>query len=863
MFLSAFVPAQATMGAWRLINPTEYTATPASDLHGVYMLSGSIGSKQNPPPLGWAVGDNGLIFAWDGFSWTQQASATDCQLNAVNFGGPLNPLTGTSSTSGWIVGGSISAGAGAACSAAMNAVALYFSGGVPASYPVPNTKNPGTKAEMRDVSVVKIASSLGDTVDAWAVGAENNGANGEFWHWSGVPGNGGGWTDYETITNPTIESVYMTACSGSPCTAYDGIAVGDGGGTTNIYRFSSGVWTGVPTPDSTVNLFSVAMSSPTEGWAVGKTTGGACAIFRDHLGSWTGPYSPGGCSSAPLRSIVLLSSSEGWAVGDAGPNGATVLHGTSLDSSANWTPIPATRLTTQLGLNSVTFAVQGGAGGNLWAVGKSGVAAFCFSNCSSLSDSIWSTTTAPQNQYSGSPVALNSVFMDSGSDGWAVGDVDSVGGILTPTVLRWDGGTFSWIRAPSVSPNPVAPMYSVFMSGGSNAWAVGGTGAGPSTMYYDGNSWTGRTVGCAGYCSPFQLRSVYMVSGSQSWAVGGNPPSPHIGVIMQSTTTGGGFGATATALAIAGTDLYSVYFDPTSGGQSGWVAGGNGGGSPPILAHTANGGTDAWAASILSTSGDWMSNTGQPLTGVILKTLFFQDSTHGWAAGFDTSSTLQSVILVWNGVSWTLSPVLGIPVGHILDIRSIFVDSSTDGWAVGVDTTNHTPVTIFYNGGTWTLVTLSPPIPAPGSSSPLNGLYVSSSTNGLAVGSNIGGSINSLGLILHLDPPGGSSSGGTTTAATATTSIVTSTSAVTTSSATSSTSSASSSATSMPVTTSSSTAASAATTMSTPATTSTASSSSVTTPLALPAIPGFPWESITAGIILGMAVLAILRRRRE
>jgi hypothetical protein len=31
----------------------------------------------------------------------------------------------------------------------------------------------------------------------------------------------------------------------------------------------------------------------------------------------------------------------------------------------------------------------------------------------------------------------------------------------------------------------------------------------------------------------------------------------------------------------------------------------------------------------------------------------------------------------------------------------------------------------------------------------------------------------------------------------------------------------------------------------------------------LPAIPGFPWEAIIAGLILGIAALAIARRRRN
>jgi MYXO-CTERM domain-containing protein len=40
------------------------------------------------------------------------------------------------------------------------------------------------------------------------------------------------------------------------------------------------------------------------------------------------------------------------------------------------------------------------------------------------------------------------------------------------------------------------------------------------------------------------------------------------------------------------------------------------------------------------------------------------------------------------------------------------------------------------------------------------------------------------------------------------------------------------------------------------------STQSVSTQMALPPIPGFPWESILAGILLGIFALAFLRRRR-
>jgi hypothetical protein len=48
-----------------------------------------------------------------------------------------------------------------------------------------------------------------------------------------------------------------------------------------------------------------------------------------------------------------------------------------------------------------------------------------------------------------------------------------------------------------------------------------------------------------------------------------------------------------------------------------------------------------------------------------------------------------------------------------------------------------------------------------------------------------------------------------------------------------------------------------------PPTTSSLSSSTFAPPQQLPAIPGFPWESIIIGVIVGLTILGIARRRRR
>ncbi len=825
--LASVMPAQSVgpSGAWRLISPTEYTPNPASDMHGIFLTSGGTSGKGSGS--GWAVSDNGFIFYWDGFSWNQAASSTDCQLDAVNFGGPLNPLSSVTSSSGWVVGGAVNPGAGATCSGAGNAVALYYNGIGWSSYPVPKS---GGSAELLGVSLVKSASSPSDSVNAFAVGID--GAGGGFWSWSGVPGSGGAWSELGT-TAAHVNSVYMTHCSGSPCSGDDGIAVGDSG---TIFRFVGGVWTARASP-VVVNLNGVAMSSPTNGWAVGD---GGTIVRTTDGNTWTGPVSPG-TTTNNLRSIVLLSSSEAWVVGDADSTGATVLHGTSLDSTPTWTRISVNQVATPLGLNSVTFATSGG---NIWSVGKAGVAAFCLNNCGSTSGAIWSTTTSPNT------IELDSVYMVSDSDGWAVGIADPSDPISgKPTVLRWDGGSFSWTRAPFVAPliNPTS-LHGVYLSGGSSGWAVGGTPTpAPSTLWWDGNQWNGRAVGSPCACT---LNSVYMVSDSNSWAVG------TAGTIMHSTSTGGSFMIAPSS--VLGATYKSVYFDPSSGGMSGWAAGTDG--ANALIVHTTNGGADAWPT------------IGIPaLPGVTLNSLFFQDSTHGWAAG--TSST----ILYWNGISWTSVAIVGAI--NPITINGIAVTGgppATDGWAVGVDSVTGLPITIHYDGTSWTVTALTPAIPNQGE---LKSVSLRSSTNGLAVGTGVTGRPDTLSFILHLDPPGsttgggGGGGGGSTTTTSTTTVPSTSSSSSSTSASSTSSSSASASITSTSSavvstqTSSSATSQSASSSVGTSSsggtvTVTTTPSSSATTPLVAPAIPGFPWESIAVGIVLGLSVLFVLRRRR-
>jgi len=824
-----FQPVAAPTGEWRLLNPTEYTATPASNLNGLFMING--GTSGLNSGNGWAVGDNGLIFFWNGFSWMKANSPTPCRLDDVNFGGPLNPVqNGVQSSSGWAVGGQVAAGP---CLSS-DAVSLYWNGISWQSYPVPNL---GMPAEMKSVFLARSATSTTDNVIAVGAGFDSSG--GEIWIWNGIPGSGGGWTEQLGAPFPTannLNSVYMTQQYLSTCTGsgIQGVAVGDAG---TILTFC-GTWSLVTPAPTASNLNGVAMSSPTRGWAVGDS----CTILSTNNGLLWSPYTlstPCFDPTVNLRSIVLLSSSEGWAVGSSDASGhPTVLHGTSLDSTPLWAQIPVnlvtpTGLPSGVGLNSVKFATSGG---NIWAVGASGVAAFCQSNCSSQNSAVWSTTTSP---LTGNTAAqLNAVFMDSDDDGWAVGS-DIAGG---PYLMRWNG--YAWTRALSVSAPPL-PLYGVYMQGGSNAWAVGGgtPGVGPaSTLYFNGNSWQ-QVVPDACTC---QLRSVFMVSGSEAWAVGTG------GKIMHSVTTGGTFSGYANTGAPAA-DLYTVFFDSSTSGWAGGISGGT-----PVIIHTilTNNPPDNWAAGIFFNPG------GLP-NGYTIRSLFFQDATHGWAAA-SSNLLLPTQILYWNGISWTLvSPTVTNPNDDLFAISVTGGTPATEGWAVGQDSVTKFPITLHYDGNSWSEKSLSPTIPVTGS---LLGLYLRSSTNGLAVGTLVNANANTLALVLHLDPPGatgggggGGGGGGTTVITTVATTQTSSTSTQQTSSAGTTTSETSQQTTQVVTTIQ------VVTTTSQEMSTSTAvveTTSLSQNTLTLPAVPGFPVESIIAGIAIGLTALFVIRNRR-
>jgi photosystem II stability/assembly factor-like uncharacterized protein len=838
LLITSLIPAQGatSYGRWRDISPTQYLSSdPTATLRGLYVRnggSGAIGAGD-----GWAVGGDTaipLIAHYDGFSWEIRASPAAVVYNSVHFcTSPGAPGVGLCSpngdgSDGWVVGGPNGAPPGAA--------ALYWDGA--ALTPVTT----GLTASVILNSVFMACHSPqwgtgcpGSLAAGLTFAVGTDGGAGVIYQFNGNPKSGGGWTlQFTSALATTYNSVYMYIDQAGNLA---GFAAGDAG---VVARLNGGTWTeSVIAAGVTFYGVFVDQGNPADAWAVGSSGN----VWHFTSGIWTGGVSPA-ASGNDLLSIFLTSTSEGWVVGAHG----TILHSTSLGSSNVWLALTQP-LQTAVGTGINLLGVSFPSGGNGWAVGTQGIILHTEnSNCGSAVPSpCWGGSTSITEVTPGQQ--LNSVFMVGTNDAWAAGSWDTTSGI--PSLIHWDGN--KWHRA-SIAPHntPTPDVFGIYMLGSGEGWAVGGGPAGgdtiPEAMKWDGNIWTGQPIAASGTSIP---KSVYMISGGtggDGWAVG------TAGVIWRYQSGSWGTIASPTA-----NNLNAVVISNAgSNTNAGWAVGDAG----TALKLSITGGVPTW--NVVGVPGITTQN---------LYSVYFKDSNHGWIVG--DGATIVST--TDGGNSWSGGPgqVIGTPAGTVL--RSVFIDTygtgsgNGDGWAVGYDGAGNS-VFAHWDGASWTSIPVAPAL-APGLG--LYSVYLTSPTDGFAVGAGISGT-TSLSGIFHLDPPDAPTQIVTTIQYTTVTTTSTSSSSAsssstsTISSTTSSASTSSTGTTSTQVSTSSSatsqsTSSSAtATSISTVTVTasSSSSSSSATTPLIVPAVPGFPWESIAAGIILGLSVLFILRRRR-
>jgi len=413
---------------------------------------------------------------------------------------------------------------------------------------------------------------------------------------------------------------------------------------------------------------------------------------------------------------------------------------------------------------------------------------------------------------------LYAVFMRSASEGWAVGAVG--------TITKWDG-----TRWNAISQAASSTLNSVWMSSSTDGWIVG---AGGRIIRFNGVYWNLYQTLPSGVA----LNSVHGSSASNVWAVGGlvvGPPTVE-------KWDGTAWTAITAGVPVTADSLFAVFVQsPTF-----IMAGGGDGINTGLFIRSTDGSTfgaipSPWPALttvrgiwMLSTTDGWAVGTGGHIarwngaawaseTSPTPNDLYHVQAlsaTDVWAVG------ASGTILHRDGTGWS-----AVPSGVAVPLNGVYMVSAIEGWAVGAISGTE-PVILYWNGLTWTQVFAQP---MTGILNPINAVWMVSSTDGWAVGS-----------ILSFGP---------ISATTVTTVPVTVTSTSTTTQSVTATSTVTTSTVSTQVT-------STQTSTGTTTTTSTVTSTTTVTPMPAP-IPGFPIESILAGLFAGAAGLFVFRRRRR
>jgi hypothetical protein len=323
------------------------------------------------------------------------------------------------------------------------------------------------------------------------------------------------------------------------------------------------------------------------------------------------------------------------------------------------------------------------------------------------SASICQAWTAPRSVGAGSNFFFG-VALTSGCGAWAVGK--EVSGQNNESLIEhWDGTRWSVQRSPDPSASNNV-LVAAAATSRSNAWAVGtyhddsevGTTL-PLILHWNGSRWTRMASAITG--GQNSLGAVAATSAANAWAVGTR---------LNRTTRE----YQALILHWNGT-TWAKQHSPAPRGATSFLEG--------VAATSA---INAWAVGYYfnATSGrqslilHWNGNTWtqvpSPNPGPTWTQLFAVTATstsNAWAAGtYYTSDVSKTLIEHWNGTTWTQAPSPS-PGGSTNSLNGVAASSATSAWAVGdyaPQTPLEQPLVEHWNGTAWTQV----PNPDPGGS---------------------------------------------------------------------------------------------------------------------------------------------------
>jgi hypothetical protein len=279
---------------------------------------------------GWAVGGNGngTIERFNGTRWALVPSPDLLNGDANNWAG-LDGVSSTSATNAFAVGKATTAATGDA------AVALRWNGTAWSQLTVPSATGPTSAFD-----AVKAFSAS----DAWAVGTTGSSFGGQT---LAMHFNGSTWSQSATPSPGTRDNILTSVAGSGPNDVwavgyFRNQPYGNRIRQPMTLHWNGTTWSQVASPESgagqSTYLYDVAVTSPTDAWAVGYgTVGGQLGAFVEH---WNGTAwsTATALPMGTLRSVSARSATDVWVAGDDTAGAPAVAHW----NGSAWSVTPVT-----------------------------------------------------------------------------------------------------------------------------------------------------------------------------------------------------------------------------------------------------------------------------------------------------------------------------------------------------------------------------------------------------------------------------------------------------------------------------------------------------------------------------------------
>jgi serine/threonine-protein kinase len=385
-------------------------------------------------------------------------------------------------------------------------------------------------------------------------------------------------------------------------------------------------------------------------------------------------------AASATRRLLSAGHGTGGAVAGAAVAAAVVV---ALLPSGHKHP-PAPIVPAAVTVNGSFEAVAGSSGSDVWAVGCSPVKTCNKTLTMHFNGTSWALVPSP-SPGPGNFDQLTGVTTVSASNAWAVGYTEDRDGLHSRTlILHWNGST--WTQVPSPGPDG-SHLLSVTAISADDAWAVGyiepsSFGKGALILHWNGSAWT-QVPSPTGVL----LHGVTALSANNIWAVGYAADPIHFNFVTL-VLHWDGTAWTRVASPNQGNKGDFIYSVTATSASSAWALGltvVEPGVQPPVIMR--------WDG------GTWQTVPIPGAETIYLSGLAATSADLAWAVGctIDKPNTpcVNSLILQWNGTSWTRVPT---PAGG--EFSGVIAFSPTNALAIG-ETLKGQPLIMRWNGKTW------------------------------------------------------------------------------------------------------------------------------------------------------------------